>query len=80
MAKRAYAPPERVTVRDIFQILVGVLSLAFGVVILARTLPQGVYLPALVSGGAFLAFGMYRLWLAWVGWQLYLASKGDKRV
>jgi hypothetical protein len=79
VAKHAYAPPDHLTVRDAFQVLAGILSLVCGLVILARTFPYGVYLPALVSGGAFVAFGAYRLWLAWIGWQLYLAAKGRRR-
>lgn len=79
MGKRTYVPPERITVRDVFQILVGILSLAFGIIILVRTLPYGVYLPAIVGGASFLGFGVYRLWMAWVGWQLYQAAKRGKR-
>jgi uncharacterized membrane protein HdeD (DUF308 family) len=79
MARRAGSPPEKVSFLDLLRVVTGVLSLLFGVVILARTLPAGVYLPALVSGLSFIGFGASRLWSAWSGWRHYCAIKEVKR-
>lgn len=46
---------------DWFQIAVSVLMVALGTVILIRSLPLGFLLPALLLGGGFIIFGLYRL-------------------
>jgi len=42
-----------------------------GVIILVRTLAIAVTLPGVLIGGAFVAFGVYRLWTAWSRYRLY---------
>jgi hypothetical protein len=42
-----------------------------GVIILVRTQAIAVTLPGVLIGGAFVAFGVYRLWTAWSRYRLY---------
>lgn len=51
----------RYTAVDVYQTLTSILMVVLGVVILARTLPLGVHLPALLVGFGFLGLGGYRL-------------------
>jgi uncharacterized membrane protein len=46
---------------DAYQTVTSVLMVVLGAVILARTLPLGLHLPALLVGGGFVALGAYRL-------------------
>lgn len=46
---------------DVYQTVTSVLMVVLGAVILARTLPLGVHLQALVAGGVFIGLGAYRL-------------------
>ncbi len=55
------AGPRRYTAADVYQTLTSVLMVAMGIVILARTLPLGVHLQALLVGLGFLGLGAYRL-------------------
>lgn len=52
--------PVKFTVRDALQILLGVVMIPLGAAILFNTLARGAVLPALLIGGAFIAFGVYR--------------------
>ncbi len=49
---------------DIYRLLVSVVSLACGILILVRLAPVGISPIGLVTGLAFLGFGVYRLRLA----------------
>lgn len=46
---------------DAFRTIISVLMIVLGVVILARTLPLGVHLQALLIGLGFVGLGAYRL-------------------
>lgn len=46
---------------DAYRTIVSILMVIMGIVILARTLPLGVHLQALLVGGGFVALGAYRL-------------------
>jgi len=61
---RRDCPPERVSATDVYRVFVGLVSLACGAIILSRTLPAGLNAVAVVTGVAFVAFGVYRLRLA----------------
>ena len=54
-------PPERVSAVDVLRTLTGLVSLGAGLVVLVRIVPMGVNPVALVTGLAFLGFGVYRL-------------------
>lgn len=71
MRRRPIPPPERFTVVDLCRISLGVLMIPLGVIILARTLAIAVTVPGILVGGAFLAFGLHRVWLAWSRYRLY---------
>jgi hypothetical protein len=55
------AGPQRYTAADLYRTLTSVLMVVMGIVILARTLPLGVHLQALLVGLGFLGLGAYRL-------------------
>ncbi len=57
-------PPVAFTPGDKLRLSTSVLILALGAVILCRTLPVAFTVQALVVGGAFVGFGVYRLALA----------------
>ena len=52
---------QRYTPADVVRTLTSVLMVAMGIVILARTLPLGVHLQALLVGLGFVGLGAYRL-------------------
>ena len=51
----------RYTAADVYRTLTSVLMVAMGIVILARTLPLGLHLQALLVGLGFVGLGAYRL-------------------
>lgn len=58
--KHHYPPPERISLIDIQRMVTGVVSLPAGIVILARLPAIGLSPVAVITGLAFLAFGIYR--------------------
>jgi len=46
-----------------------------GLAILFRTLSIAVTVPGILVGGAFVGFGIHRLWLAWSRYRLYRGNK-----
>ena len=80
MRRRPIPPPEQFTVADAVHIGLGVLMIPLGVIILVRTLSIAVTVPGILAGGAFVALGVYRVWLAWSRYRLYrLDNKGSVR-
>lgn len=75
MPKRAVPAPERFTTADLMHIILGVLMIPLGLIILVRTLSVGATALAVLVGATFVAFGVYRLWLAWSRYGLYRRSK-----
>lgn len=75
MAKRPLPPPEQFTAADLLRIGLGVLMILLGVAILVRTLSIAITVPGVLVGGAFVAFGVHRLGLAWSRYQLYRQNK-----
>ncbi len=63
--KRKMPPPTRFTVKDRIQIVFGAIMVPLGLAILYEMLVRGVVGPGLLIGGAFVAFGIYRLTQAW---------------
>ncbi len=64
MRRPMLPPPTDFTWSDRLHIALSVLILAFGIVILWRTLPLGLTVQAIVVSAAFIGFGVYRLWMA----------------
>ena len=62
---RKLPPPTKFTITDKYKLVLGVIALILGVVILWRTIPVAISLPALMIGIAFIGFGVYRLWLGY---------------
>ncbi len=61
---RTLPPPTKFTLRDLLQILIGLVMIPLGMMILLNTLARGALVPALLIGGAFVAFGLYRTMFA----------------
>ncbi len=76
LKSKRLAPPTRFTVRDAVQIAFGFIMIPLGLVILYNTLMRGAVIPALLIGGAFVAFGVYRLLFAWGRLRWYLQIRG----
>ncbi len=75
MPRRPLPPPEQFTGADLLRIGLGVAMIPLGVVILARTLSIALTAPGILVGGAFVGFGIHRLWLAWSRYRLYRGNK-----
>jgi len=75
MLKRPLPAPERFTSADLIHILLGMLMVPLGITILIRTLSSAAPTLGVLVGGAFVAFGIYRLWLAWSRYRLYRQRK-----
>ncbi len=73
---RQLPPPQKFTLRDVLQILLGIIMVPLGLVILYRTWAAGAILPAILIGGAFIAFGIYRTLFAYGRIRWYLQSRG----
>ncbi|MBM4431876.1 MAG: hypothetical protein FJ026_16245 [Chloroflexi bacterium] len=71
MRGRPILRPEQFTILDLCHIGLGGLMIPLGVIILMRTLAIAVTIPGILVGGAFVAFGLHRVWLAWSRYRLY---------
>ncbi len=60
LKSRSLPPPSKFTIRDLLQILLGLVMIPLGMMIMVNTLVRGAVVPALLIGGAFVAFGVYR--------------------
>ena len=79
MRQPSLPPPERFTVADTLRIVLGLVMIPLGVAILVRTLSIAMTVPGILIGCAFVAFGVYRLWLAWNGYRLWQQNRGKAR-
>ena len=75
MPRQPIAAPEQLTAADLLRIGLGLLMIPLGVIILVRTLSIAITVTGVLVGGAFVAFGVHRLWLAWKRYRLYRQSK-----
>lgn len=75
MPRRPLPPLEQFTSADLLHIGLGLLMIPLGVIILVHTLSIAVTVPGVLVAGAFVAFGIHRLWLAWKRYRLYGQSK-----
>ncbi len=79
LKRRALPPPEKFTIQDVLQIIVGLLAIPLGAVILVRAWMLGGYLPAVLVGGAFLGFGVYRTLFAIGRIRWYLETRRESK-
>lgn len=77
MLRRSLPSPERFTAADIVRIGLGLLMVPLGIIILIRTLSIAVTVPGVLVGGAFVAFGFYRLTIAWQQYRWYRQNKKE---
>jgi hypothetical protein len=72
-------PPEKVTGADLYRIGLALLMIPLGITILVRVFTAGIATPAAVLlGGAFIAFGAYRLYVGIVRYRMYRSAKPKK--
>ncbi len=77
--RRALPPHTRFTLRDGLEIMLGLIMIPLGLMILYNTVTRGAVLPGLLIGGAFVAFGVYRLTFAWGRLRWYREIRGRKQ-
>jgi hypothetical protein len=71
--------PTGVTWADRYRLGLGLIMIPLGIIILVRTLSAGIVtLPAIVMGGAFIAFGTYRLYVWIVRYRVYRNTKPEE--
>jgi hypothetical protein len=63
-------PPEKLTVADIIHIIFAFLMIPLGLMILYRTLTTIKSVTGWLVGAAFLAFGVYRLYMAYTRYKM----------
>jgi uncharacterized membrane protein HdeD (DUF308 family) len=78
MLKRKLPPPNQFTIKDGIQILFGLLMIPLGGIILYNTFVRGAAIPAVLIGGAFIAFGVYRVTFAWGRLRWYYGQRTIK--
>jgi hypothetical protein len=77
-SRRLVPPPEKATWADVYRIGLGLLMIPLGIAILVRTISAGIITPASVlMGGAFIAYGTYRLYVGMVRYRMYKNSKSQ---
>ena len=65
-------PPARATWADAYRIGLGLLMIPLGITILVRAFVAGIITPtAVLMGLAFIAFGVYRLYVGVVRYRMY---------
>lgn len=79
MFKKTLPPPERVTFKDLVQVLLGLVMIPLGLAIVYGTLARGAVPPALLIGGAFVGLGVYRTTQAWGRWRWFRARNREAR-
>ncbi len=78
MLRRPLPPPERLTALDVLHIVLGALMLPLGVLIIVRTLAVAPTVLGFLVGGAMLAFGFHRLYLAGSRLRWLRQKRGEK--
>ena len=74
-------PPSKATWGDAYRFGLGLLMVPLGITILARSFAAGIItLPAVLLGLAFVAFGVYRVYVGVVRYRMYKRQmSNDKR-
>lgn len=76
MHREPLPAPERLTSRDVLQVILAAMMVPLGVAILVRTLAIAPTVLGVLVGAAFIGFGVYRLWLAGSRYVAYRQNKG----
>jgi uncharacterized membrane protein HdeD (DUF308 family) len=69
-SRKAIMPPEKLTAGDVVHIIFGVLMVPLGLIILFRTLTTIRTFTGFLVGAAFVSFGFYRLYIAYIRYSL----------
>ncbi len=71
-------PPTTATWADAYRFGLGLLMIPLGITILVRTIGAGIItLPAIILGLAFVAFGIYRVYVGVVRYRMYKRETPD---
>lgn len=73
--RRPIPPPEKLTVTDIIHIILAVLMVPLGLIILFRNATTMRTITGWLVGAAFVSFGVYRLYLAFVRYRMLLQRR-----
>jgi hypothetical protein len=74
-------PPQRATWADAYRFGLGVLMIPLGIAILARAITANIISPpAVLISLAFIAFGIYRIYVGIVRYRTYRASGKNGKV
>lgn len=77
--RRLVPPPERVTWADGVRFVFGIIFMGLGAAILVRCLLAGIVtMPAMLTGLAFIAFGLYRVYVAVVRYRIFRNLHSDR--
>jgi hypothetical protein len=79
MRRRLIPPPEKLTVTDVAQLILGFLMIPLGLIILYHAVTRIPTVTAFVVGLAFLAFGLYRVTTASVRYGMLRRSRAKTR-
>jgi hypothetical protein len=72
LRRQIVPPPARATWGDAYRFGLGLLMIPLGITILVRAFNAGIVtLPAVILGLAFVAFGIYRVYVGVVRYRLY---------
>jgi len=81
LRRQLVPPPSKATWGDAYRFGLGLLMVPLGITILARSFAAGIItLPAVLLGLAFVAFGVYRVYVGVVRYRMYKRQmSNDKR-
>ncbi len=78
LRRQMVPPPSRATWADAYRFGLGLLMIPLGITILVRTFSAGIItLPAVILGLAFIAFGIYRVYVGVVRYRIYKREMSD---
>ena len=79
MRRRPIPPPEKLTVTDVAQVILGFLMIPLGLIILYHAVTKIRTVTAFVVSLAFLAFGLYRVTTASIRFGMLRRSRAKTR-
>ena len=81
LRRQLVPPPAKATWGDAYRFGLGLLMIPLGITILARAFAAGIFTPpAVLLGLAFVAFGIYRVYVGVVRYRMYKrGTSNDKR-
>jgi hypothetical protein len=78
LSRRPIPPPEMLSLGDIIHIIFGTLMIPLGLIILFRTMTSVKSISGVLVGGAFAAFGAYRLYTGYTRYKMLAQRRAKK--